>query len=123
MKLLLHKRLRMLILASLLVHTVPGALNAQEAQTIILTSRVLKFIDGIPHAMDGYTILDMKIISHKIRSLIFGHLDTQTKTNNKLFIFQLAFSRYSKCITIPSFFCFNYFKKLLKSLYCPFIII
>ncbi len=78
----LHKLIIIIILASHL------SLSAEEAPAIILTSKVLKFIDGIPHAMDGHTILDMKIISSKIRNVIYGHLDPHTKKRIGLFEFQ-----------------------------------
>lgn len=88
MQQLITKRFGTLILTALLAHSVSTGIRAEEAQTIILNSRVLKFIDGIPHAMDGHTILDMKIISHKIRNVIYGHLDAQTKKRVGLFEFQ-----------------------------------
>lgn len=77
----LHKLIALITLASHL------SLSA-NTQTIILTSKVLKFIDGIPHAMDGHTILDMKIISSKIRNVIYGHLDPHTQKRVGLFEFQ-----------------------------------
>ena len=84
----LYKRLRALVFTSLLAQSVSTIVFAEEASAIILTSRVLKFIDGIPHAMDGHTILDMKIISHKMRAVIFGHLDPQTNKRVGTFDFQ-----------------------------------
>lgn len=88
MQQLLRRKLSILILASLLAHGSVTIIHAEEAPAIVLTSRVLKFIDGIPHAMDGHTILDMKIISHKLRTIVHGHLDPQTKKRVGLFDFQ-----------------------------------
>ncbi len=90
----LHKLLTIIILASHLSLSANSASSANpansavEATIIVLTSKVLKFIDGISHAMDGHTILDMKIISGKMRNVIYGHLDPHTKKRIGLFEFQ-----------------------------------
>ncbi|MGE0009873.1 MAG: hypothetical protein AB7F19_04965 [Candidatus Babeliales bacterium] len=83
----MSKRFGALILSALLVQAT-STLHAEESQGIILTSRVLKFIDGISHAMDGHTILDMKLIIHRLRGIIHGILDQQTKKRVGTFDFQ-----------------------------------
>lgn len=84
----ISQRFGALLLASMLIQGSTSRVYADDSQVVTLTSRVLKFIDGIPHAMDGHTILDMKLISHKLRGIIYGHLDPQTKKRVGHFDFQ-----------------------------------
>lgn len=82
-------KINTLVFASCITLNLATALYAEnDTKPITLTSKVLKFIDGMPRAMDGYTILDMKIIHSKMRVLVHGIYDPETKKRVGQFEFQ-----------------------------------
>jgi len=69
----------MLVLTTAFAVTGLTQIHATVLRPITLTSRVLSFVDGMSHALDGHTMLSMKLIAKKIREIQSGALNPQTK--------------------------------------------